>query len=302
MKRREFGRILAGALLARAGRGAGVGADDFRLERRYRADAQILVFSLPIFRRQGVGAGSVLWREWREPAGRMRLLEFAGYSNPERSAGLNRLGFIRETSRRDEQAIRETSYFGVMTASPEESADEARKALHSAAAEAAYAAISGRIAGGQVETATAHFMGPARLSPERRAELLARAEQALASGAKRPPEFRVNGAVPLPFLHALADALRAPGRVEAQYVYNGRLYRLWTRRSADPKAAAYFQQRGAIAKGAAVARVAGKVRREAGGKETEFRLWIEADAARPVPLRIDFQPKSYLRLVMEVEG
>ena len=48
-------------------------------------------------------------------------------------------------------------------------------------------------------------------------------------------------------------------------------------------------------------RVAGKVRREAGGKETEFRLWIEEGAAPPVPLRIDFQPKSYLRLVLEAE-
>jgi len=48
-----------------------------------------------------------------------------------------------------------------------------------------------------------------------------------------------------------------------------------------------------------VARLAGKVRRESGGKETDFRLWIEEGAEQPLPLRIDFQPKSYLRLVME---
>ena len=54
-----------------------------------------------------------------------------------------------------------------------------------------------------------------------------------------------------------------------------------------------------IRSGVGVVRVAGKLRREAGGKETDFRLWIEEGAAQPVPLRIDFQPKSYLRLVME---
>lgn len=299
MTRRTMTKLLAWALLPPVVRRASGG--DFSRERRYRADAQILVLSLPIFRRSGVGGGSVVWREWRESAGLFRLLEFTGYSNPERAAGLNRLGFIRETSSGEPNAIREASYFGVMTASPEESAAEAQKALHSNATEAAYTAIHGRIAGGQVETATAHFTGPARLSPERRNELLARAEQALATAIKKPPEFRTNGAIPAPFLHALADALRTPDQGQTRYVYNGRLYRLWVRHAADPRAAAYFRQRGIIRAGAGVVRVAGKVRREAGGKETEFRLWIEEGAAQPVPLRIDFQPKAYLRLVFETE-
>jgi hypothetical protein len=288
--------LLMGALMPPAMRRATAG--DFSNERRYRADAQILVLSVPILRRSGVGGASVVWREWQEPGALNRQLEFSGYSSPERAAGLNRLGLIRETSRGE----RESSYFGVMTASPEESAEEAHKALQSSATEAIYTAIHGRIAGGHVETATALFKGPARLSPERRNELFARAEQALSGAPNKPPEFHVNGAIPALFLHALADALRAPAPAQAPYVYNGRLYRLWVRRAADPRATAYFRQRGIIRPGAEVARVAGKVRREAGGKETEFRLWIEDGAAQPVPLRIDFQPKAYLRLVFEAEG
>jgi len=275
---------------------------DLSIERRYRADAQVLVFSIPILRRSGVGGGSVVWREWSDPAGLNRLLEFTGYSNPDRAAGLNRLGMIRETSCREDDAIREAIYFGVMTASPEESAEDAHKALHSTATEAAYIAIHGRIAGGQVETAIAHFMGPARLSPERRNELFARAEKALATAPNKPPEFHLNGALPAPFLHALAEALRAPKREQSQYIYSGRLYRLWMRHALDPHAAAYFRERRIVLPGARVLRVNGKVRREAGGKETEFRVWIEEGAAQPVPLRIDFQPKSYLRLVFEAEG
>ena len=50
---------------------------------------------------------------------------------------------------------------------------------------------------------------------------------------------------------------------------------------------------------AEVVRVTGRLRREAGGKETEFRLWIPSGAERPLPLRIEYQAKSYLRLVFE---
>jgi hypothetical protein len=297
MTRRTMAGLLGWALLPPVLRRAG--AADFSRERRYRADAQILFLSLPIYRRSGVGGGSVVWREWRESGGPSRLLEFTGYSDPQHAAGLNRLGFIRETSSGEPNAIREASYFGVMTASPEESAEEARKALQSTAADAAYAAIRGHVAGGQVETATALFTGPARFSPARRNELYARAEKALSTAANKPPEFSAAGVIPAPFLHSLANALRSAEQGQSQYVYNGRLYRLWLRHAADPKAATYFQERGILRAGAAVVRVSGKVRREAGGKETDFRVWIEQGAAQPMPLRIDLQPKAYLRLVFE---
>jgi hypothetical protein len=301
MNRREFAGMLAGALAA-PGMRATTTVEILSREVRYRADAQILLLSIPVFHRTGVGGGNVSWREWRDAGALYRLLEFTGYSLPEKAAGLNRLGFIREKSCRDGNALRESSYFGVMSASPEESAEEAHKALHSTAAEATYTAIQGRIAGAEIETASAHFNGPARLTPERRGELLTRAEEALSHAPRRPPEFHPSGAVPPPFLHALAEALRAPRNGETQYVYSGRLYRLSLRQSADAKATAYFRGRGAIGSGATVMRVAGDVRRESGGKETDFRLWVEQDAAQPVPLRIDFQPKSYLRLVMEAEA
>jgi hypothetical protein len=41
------------------------------------------------------------------------------------------------------------------------------------------------------------------------------------------------------------------------------------------------------------------LRRVDGGKPIEFRLWIEEGAAHPLPLRIEYQPKSYLRLTFE---
>jgi hypothetical protein len=67
----------------------------------------------------------------------------------------------------------------------------------------------------------------------------------------------------------------------------------------DAKATAYFRERRLIAVPAEVVRVTGRLRREPGGKETEFRLWIPSGADRPLPLRIEYQAKSYLRLVFE---
>ena len=57
-------------------------------------------------------------------------------------------------------------------------------------------------------------------------------------------------------------------RDQTQYVYSGRLYRMRRRHAADAHAATYFRERGIIRAGASVVRVSGKVRREAGSKET----------------------------------
>jgi hypothetical protein len=97
----------------------------------------------------------------------------------------------------------------------------------------------------------------------------------------------------------LAGLVMRPDGKEGRYIYAGRPYRLRLTRSVDGKATAYFRERRLIAKSAEVVRFDGRLRREAGGKETEFRLWIPSEAERPLPLRIEYQAKSYLRLVFE---
>ena len=194
LSRRAFAWSLGGAVLARACAAAESDqpsrlawsvekAPRLSLERRYRADAQVLLLGLPVLRREDVGGGSALWREF-DAGSATRLLEFSGFSTPARAAGLNRLGFIREMARIAESESPECSYFGLMTASPEESAEEARKSLHSGAREQVYTAIEGRIAPGETATATAHFTAPAAISSEDRGELVERARRALASAAE----------------------------------------------------------------------------------------------------------------------
>ncbi len=291
-----MGWICAGALLGRlrgagrepltwaAARDAGTGT-----ERRYRADAQVIVLGIPLLHRQGVGEGSASWKEWTKDGATIRLLEFSGRSEPERAAGLNRFGFIQELSRTVEGEGTESLYFGLMTSSPEENAADAKKALHSTAKDAVYAAIEGHLTASAVETTGAKFVAPARTTAADRSELMERARQALAGAQKRTAEWHSTEGAPLPFLHALAGVLSKKGATETRCAYNGRMYRLKAQKAPDGK------MRG-------VTRVSATLQREEGGTLNEFRVWVEEGSARPLPLRIEYQAKSYLRLTFEAIG
>jgi hypothetical protein len=245
-----------------------------------------------------VGGGNAVWRESTAPeGGLLRFLEFTGFSLPERAAGLNRMGFIRELSRFADKSPTESIYFGLMTSSPEESAEEARRALTAHTTEIAYSAIEGRIDMNAVETSGAHFMAPARWSVENRGELVDRARSAL-SAASRSAAGSVHGIGSPPFLQALAEVLRDPLVMETRYTYSSRIYRMWVSRTPDPKVTTYFRTHGLIGEDRDVIRIAGRIRSETGGKETNFRLWFEP-GEMPLPLRIEYQAKSYLRLVFE---
>jgi hypothetical protein len=272
-------------------------------QRSYRADAQVLLFGLPFLHRSRVGGGGAIWRESPLPEGALlRFLEFTGFSLPQRAAGLNRLGFIREMSRLEGGGPGESIYFGLMTSSPEESAEEARKALESHAREVVYSVIEGRIGPDAVETVGAHFTAPAQWSVGNREELIRDARTALAQAPKKTGEAGGPSTGSRTFLQALADLLRDSSRTETRYVYAGRFYHLQVIRSEDSKAAVSFRERGLIAPDAEVIRATGQLRREIGGKDQGFRLWYEAGSRMPVPLRIEYQAKSYLRLMFEAEA
>jgi hypothetical protein len=271
-------------------------------ERRYRADAQIIVLGVPLLHRAGVGGGSAVWRESTLPQGGMlRFLEFTGFSLPERASGLNRIGFIREMARLGDSGAAESIYFGLMTSSPEESAEEARKAIESHAAEAVYSAIEGRVAADSIENVLAHFRAPAKWTIRNQDELIEEAHTALASTPKTPLEANSREAGEATFLESLARLLRGSAD-ETSYIYHGRRYHLSLRRSADPKATAQLRERGIIGQTSEVVRASGQVRRESSGKEHNFRLWFEPGSDTPIPLRIEYQAKSYLRLMFEEEG
>ncbi len=175
------------------------------------------------------------------------------------------------------------------------------KSVRSSATESAYTVIEGRIVGVSSTSALAHFIGPARITAERRMELVTMARRALSAVSVQAAGFTLAQSQP-PFLNALADALCGPAQVQSRYVYAGRMYRLWLHKVDDPKATEDFRARKLITPGAKAVRASGKVQGEAGGKETRFRIWVEEGNRRPIPLRIEYQAKSYLRLTFEAQS
>jgi len=267
--------------------------------RRYRIDARILLLSIPVYRRSDVGEGAAVWVE-HETAGLYRSeIEFAAGSRPERAAGLNRFGFLRETSALRGGQPAEYEFFGLMTSSTEQTAEEGRQALRHGRDQATYTAIESRAHDDVVETATARFEGSPAASLQRRDELLRKAHDALASAPRRRQRPAGGQPPPRPFLHALAAALRSGARGDFGYLYNGRNYRMRLRPEPDPAAARHFRRAGLIGPRAEVVRVAGRLWAEPQGKPQDFRLWLEAGAGRPIPLRIEYQPRAFLRLQLE---
>jgi hypothetical protein len=271
---------------------AGSTGSPARMElRKYRADAAILVLGLTIYRRAGVGGGQASVEEVGEGPSTRRTFFFAAGSDPKTAHGVSRLGWIREVVLEDGANPREITYFGVLTASSEESLEHARK---SAAAPPPgrnlYSAVDGRNSNGHSRSAVAHFefASDVKWSDERlinaaRSSFDAKVEWRTSSW---PAAYRV----PPTFLYQLAALFqqRAP-RAVGRYVYNEQEYRMEL-------------EVGSPAKDGRTERllpVRGKVRNLRTGRQTVFRLWLADTPHSIVPVRIEFQPRSFLRLTFE---
>ena len=100
--------------------------------------------------------------ETGEGASLRRTLFFAAGSDPRHAHGLNRLGWIREVVLGPASAPAESAYFGVLTSSPEESLEHARKAVADPpSGRAIFSAVNGRNTAGHSRSAVTHFDFPA---------------------------------------------------------------------------------------------------------------------------------------------
>ncbi|MEO8367580.1 MAG: hypothetical protein ABI806_00065 [Candidatus Solibacter sp.] len=254
--------------------------------KRYRADAVILLLGLPIFKRPGVGTGQVSIEEAGEGPLASRTLFFAAGSDPKRAHGLARLGWMREISRVAGAAPTETEYFGVMTSSPEESLESARKSVDtSPGAHSLFAAVHGRHSVGRSRSALAHF--EFRSDAAWSDHALIEKSQAAFSAAS---VWRENawpkwpGQQPPTFLFQLEALLQQRAKCSGAYVYNEQEYLL---ELAAPQRADHLLA------------IKGSIRNQRTGVRTAFRVWLENTPGSVVPVRIEFQPRSFLRLSFE---
>jgi hypothetical protein len=198
-----------------------------RLARSYRADAVIVLITLPVYRRTGVGSGSASLVEVSHQDDRYVSMRFTAASWPERAAGLDRVGCIREVVVERDGVPTEAAYFGVMTSWPGETLEEGRRSLVNAAGTRnEFAAIDGHSFSGRARSAVTHFCLPSARDPNVRIM-----EEALANfQAKRPAWHEGQwpcsaGQAPLTFLYALIRAIRSPKRsIGTLYVHSERTY------------------------------------------------------------------------------
>ncbi len=177
--------------------------------RAYRADAVVTVFSVPVFSRAGVGSGVASFGEAMDGGRRIVSVSFAGGSFPEHAHKINRLGYIQELVVENQNEPQEAAYFGFMTASPEESVAEAKKALASSGASVPYAAVEGVTSRGQHRNSKTRIFLPARYTF---ADWRALRDRIRAAFYSSDPSTTEIAAPARTLLYSVAQAIRRPAR------------------------------------------------------------------------------------------
>jgi hypothetical protein len=257
--------------------------------RTYRADAIILLLGIPLFRRSAVGGGQASLEETGDGASLRRTLFFAAGSDPKRSLGLSRLGWIREIVLGPDANPSEAAYFGMLTASPEESLDHARKSVAaSPSGRSVFSAVNGRNTAGHSRSAVTHFEFAAAATWSDRG-LIDQAQSTFQANVDWRETSWPNSPLQAPptFLFQLAALLKQrTRRAVGRYVYSEQEYLL------ELEAPQSGRNPGLLP-------IRGKIRNLRTGYETLFRLWLENSSDSIVPVRFEVQPRSFLRLTFE---
>ena len=243
---------------------------------------------MTVYRRSAVGDGEASVDVSGEGPSLRRTLFFAAGSDPKRAHGLSRLGWMRETGWGPEAAPSRIDYSGVLSSSPEESLEHARQSVTAPkSGRVTFAAVMGFNSAGHSRSATAHFEFDAGAVWSDRA--LINQANSLFDGSVNWRETswpKLTNQAPPTFLHQLLTLLkkRAPAAA-GRYVYSEQEYLLTLERRPSGG-----RER--------LVMVRGKIRNLRTGRETAFRLWLEDDSSI-VPVRFEFQPRSFLRLTFE---
>jgi hypothetical protein len=270
-------------------------------ERAFRVDATVLLLSVPILRRNGVGDARVALRQApaaEENGFRNRLaLEFAASSDPAHAHGLDRMGWIREVVLERDGAVQRAGVLGIMSDSPEQTVEEARTALRNYPSVERLIAIDSSFSGGGGECRTRsrviRFQAP-RGNWTRGEGLTDLARQSFQSNpaAWKEKQWPGERGGPSTFLYALKRSLEPGGARATEYIWNQNRYALRIQREPDANARHEFS--------APVDRVRGEFENLTQNlRPVRFQIWVDRESPVPMPLRIEFQPRPFLRLTLE---
>jgi len=268
---------------------------------RYRATAYVTFLSMTIFSRAGVGFG---FAQSDEHSSGTSSLRFLSGSTPERAGGLNRFGFIQENVAQD-PASSAADYFGLMTASAEESLEDAKTALHSKkSGDVPFVAARAFVDQGKMSYSVRHLLLPASYRGSNADQLLQKVEAEFAK--PQPSQLEktelFNGEPTGTFLNSLRQAILAePQTFQRRIVFNGKTFQFLAQKHLDRHIGGELQKAGLTALPDAVVQLIGTLRNEKTNEVTSFHLWFEKGSSNFLPLRFEFKAKPYLRLVFDQE-
>jgi hypothetical protein len=245
-------------------------------ERRYRADAAIIVCGVTIFTRRNVGGAHAAIEMGRTADSSAVALHFAAGSDPSRCAGLNRFGILEEAVI-DSASEPEFAFAGLITDSKEDDLDAAKKALHSSEHQqvkiARGATFSGRV---EAWTEIVDLARPCTWKES--ADVLA----TLAGQPPQSPAREVAAGAP-PFLAAIRNAALSEDIITRRpFLHAGKLYSLELHRRPEGVRE-------------------GLIRDQNGAKAADFRVVYGAGDLSGLPMRIEYRAKPYLKLVFDAD-
>ena len=243
--------------------------------RRYRVTATVTALGIRIFSRSGVGAGYAVVEFGERNGETCSAFQFAAGSLPDRAAGLNRFGFLREARRVSAEATY-SAFAGFITSSKEESLTDARKALKRADSGVPVVLAWGSASGHKGFSRTAHLELPPTFTWTQSEEAL---EDLLQRGSEEPSKEHLADADG--FLSVMRRAGLERGQFRAPFLHNSKLYDLRTSRK-DTE-------------------MEGQIRNERQQVTAEFRASYEPGDTSGLPHTFDYHARSYLRLTFEID-
>ena len=253
--------------------------------RRYRADVVITLLGIRVFAREGVGRAFAAIREAAEGQTKIIALQFAGGAIPERSHGVRFDGSMEEVVL--EGSSREAGYFGFVTRSANENYDQARRRILNGAERACtYVAVEGLHSAGCARSERTVVSLPDRCG-RGLSELIEQIRAGFRARDRIAEELHTPGvSAPRTFLHSVFMGLRSGSvRFQRDYVHSARRHSLELERISDQPGP--------------VMRFTGRVRDLATQRVSVFWIWLDNRSC--LPLRIEFHPRSYLRISLDYQ-
>ena len=247
-----------------------------------------MVASVPLFSKQNAGGACLAIKETGlDPCG-VTYLEFAAGTAPERLKGFNRYGATREVVRRENGIVVESSYESFMAACRETNLRQAQEAVREAQEVIPLTLARGRSTPNGCCSAVEHRSAPARYTWANCFDLTGDLRGSLTLPPERPSAEYGGQALPT-FLFAVRNALAAgPGALTTLYMHNSQVYRLHTRVESDMHSDGLA--------------MTGWISKPGERGNTEFKLWTALMDRTALPVRIEFRPRSFLRLRLEQDA